>query len=514
MNDFWPSIWRSRTRATIAGLLLSVVIASVLYGFNWHTFYDTQANQARQRAARILHDISMLAEVTHAGPEHAADFRQALKIYAQVRRAMIRVALYPSGSHPDSESSTPLWIQSNDVQLDRSRTMVDTVYKLDDPSPGVIGHLHIEIKQAIRPTFAAALFRAWTFSLWDYFHDPERWHDEVLYNRSMPLYGYLLTIIMVGFGTIRALYRDQQELQRLQSEAGQMAAELDELREQSRQEIAQLEQQVTQSQEQHDRTRRQREVLLAEIEQIDQQYQLLFDQVPESGDDNTELQAARERRSKVLEALDVYNFKVAGHERELNKAREEMLAAEQLLFDVEDKREELSHKVSNSNKEIRRLRSLLQDMEKQVRDTTRDFAATGGDAAGSEIRLDVVEQQLLQWLKTSDEVSFNFSQHSNSQRLKQQAQRVDREFLERFFTHVTNPEYERGTHRTIRVITGGKDDHSGELIVSLDDDKGRTLGLRYQTRGHAPAPVYIGFVLALLLRHYCRDFRDFSIRLR
>ena len=57
INDFWPSIWRSRTRATVAGLLLSLVIASVLYGFNWHTFYDTQANQARQRAGRILNDI-------------------------------------------------------------------------------------------------------------------------------------------------------------------------------------------------------------------------------------------------------------------------------------------------------------------------------------------------------------------------------------------------------------------------------------------------------------------------
>jgi hypothetical protein len=69
----------------------------------------------------------------------------------------------------------------------------------------------------------------------------------------------------------------------------------------------------------------------------------------------------------------------------------------------------------------------------------------------------------------------------------------------------------------IRVNTtpaSGEDEVSGELVVVLDDDAGRTLGLRYALRGDAPDPDQVGFVLALLLRSHCRDFRSFAIRSR
>ena len=61
---------------------------------------------------------------------------------------------------------------------------------------------------------------------------------------------------------------------------------------------------------------------------------------------------------------------------------------------------------------------------------------------------------------------------------------------------------------------GSGSERYGELIVALDDDAGRTLGLRYDVREDAPDTVQIGFVLALLLRAHCRDFRGFEIRPR
>ena len=50
--------------------------------------------------------------------------------------------------------------------------------------------------------------------------------------------------------------------------------------------------------------------------------------------------------------------------------------------------------------------------------------------------------------------------------------------------------------------------------MALDDDAGRTLGMRFETRKDAPDPANIGFLLALLLRSKCRDFRHYAVRAR
>lgn len=52
----------------------------------------------------------------------------------------------------------------------------------------------------------------------------------------------------------------------------------------------------------------------------------------------------------------------------------------------------------------------------------------------------------------------------------------------------------------------------GELVVSLDDDKGRTLGLRFDVRKQAPDIKSVGFVLAMYLKAMSRDLRDFGIK--
>lgn len=115
MGSLGSKIWISPARATLVGLLASALITSILYGFNWHSFYDTQRYFASVEAERTAADL-----------------------------------------------------------------------------------------EGIRPGLAMALHRAWTFSFADFRRDPERWWNEQLYNRSTPLYGHLLTILVVGFGTLRA----------------------------------------------------------------------------------------------------------------------------------------------------------------------------------------------------------------------------------------------------------------------------------------------------------------------
>jgi len=511
MKHEWTTIWRSRSRSIIAGLLLSALIASVLYSFNWHTFYSTRTNLAHQRAERIFADIHAIALHTASHPDHDQNFRAALQDYADHRRARITVSrLSPQ---PGGE---PLWRQSNEVEIDHRRTLVDSVHQLSDPSGQVGGRLRVQIEEAVRPPLYLALARAWSFSIADYLQDPQRWHQDVLYNRSMPLYGYLFTILLVGFGTIRAFHRDQLELDRLQADAKDTAVALDRQQQLSRDQIDELRQQIEHDQQQQQQAKQQQQRLQAELEQIDAEYQQLLQGAPNTApgtadDDSNEhqrLQDNQQRRSKTLQALASYNHSVAEHQQRAEQARAEMLAAEQLLTDVETQRQELSNKVTSSNHEIQRLRSLLQDIDKRQR------AETSPGAATNDAELPAIEQQLSQWISSSGQVNMSFSQHHGVGELQQQAAKVDSAFLDRFFSHVTNPEYGRGAHKTIRVLTDGDDRNGGELIVALDDAKRRTLGFRYQTRGNAPPAAHVGFVLALLLRHYCRDFRGFSIRVR
>ena len=69
MTASWPAIWNSPGRATAVGAALSALIASVLYAFNWHTFYDTRTLEARQEAARIAADIGVLSSASRDAGE-------------------------------------------------------------------------------------------------------------------------------------------------------------------------------------------------------------------------------------------------------------------------------------------------------------------------------------------------------------------------------------------------------------------------------------------------------------
>ena len=275
MQHWWTSIWRSRRRSALAGLLISALIASVLYAFNWHTFYSTRSNLAQQRAERIFADIHAIALHTASHPDHDQVFRDALRDYADHRRARITVTrLSPQ------PGTAPLWRQSNDVVIDQRRTLMDSVHELSDlgqHSGGEIGgRLRVQVEEAIRPPLYLALARAWSFSIIDYRQHPQRWHDDVLYNRSLPLYGYFLTILLVGFGTIRAFHRDQLELDRLQADAINACAELDRQQQQSQQQIEQLRRQQQQNQQQQLQAEQQQQHLQAELQDIDSEYRQLL----------------------------------------------------------------------------------------------------------------------------------------------------------------------------------------------------------------------------------------------
>lgn len=517
MNGFLSRTWRSPVRAGVAGLVISAAIASILYGFNWHTFYDTRTNFAQNRAELVAKDIETLAKATNASPGNDGMFRKALEHYMAPRNQLITVSRVRNGEEKNVE-----WRQSNEAAVDESRKLVSSDFKLEGGrAAGINSSLHVSFQVGVRPRFGIALFRAWTFSVVDYIESPQNWRDEFLYNRSIPLYGYLVTILLVGFGTIRAFYRDQLELIRLAQEADEIAVELDQLQDQHSEEIAVFHHQIDYAKHQRDDAMLNRDQLVAEIAGIEHEYQELVETTDAVNADDPRLLDAKNRKNQVERALASYNVKVAYYEHELENTRSELDAAEQLLHEVEDRREDLSTKLQDRNREIRKLQVVIQGTQRDLRKMQSDQLRLG-KAQLRQLRewegnQDLIEEQLEQWVKTDGHARVNFSRHSKVEWVEEQFQKIDQGFVDRYFTHVNNSEYERGRPRLIRVLTDdwkNGDFSGGTLQIALDDDAGRSLALRYETRKDAPSPQYIGFVLALLLRGKCRDFHNFPIRIR
>lgn len=514
MQGFWAEIWRSPRRAILAGVLLSITISSILYGFNWHTFYDTSANIAETRAELVAKDVTTLALATDAAPGNDKKFREALAHYLDGRKQLITV------TRVNNADNTTIWVQDNGATVDTSRTLLNTDIEL--PVGGGIDNdqpLHLNFSVGIRPHYVVSLARAWTFSILDYLEDPKVWWDKALYNRSVPLYGYLLTVILVGFGTIRTFYRDQQELMRLEREANDIARELDQMRNEHSEEIDAFNKHIDHAQHQRDDALRNREELIRQIEGIEREYQKIIDTSTTSTDEEL-LKETAERRSQVERVLESYNVKVRYYEQELNETRSELNAAEQLLHEVEGRREGLNAKLKERNKEIQKLHSLIHDTQKEIRNAQasqlRQDKAHIRELREWEESQDTIEEQLGCWIKSGEPANVNFSEHALSVTVEQQFQKIDQAFVDRYFTHVHNSEYKRGSRRVIRVVTDNPQDSSpsAKLIVVLDDDAGRTMTMRYETRKDAPDSAHLGFVLALLLRTKCKDFKNFSIRTR
>jgi DNA repair exonuclease SbcCD ATPase subunit len=212
--------------------------------------------------------------------------------------------------------------------------------------------------------------------------------------------------------------------------------------------------------------------------------------------------------------LEVHEGEVAAHDEELEHLQQELGAAEELLRDVDTQRNALEGQLKDRDRELWRLRSEIESVQRRSHEQrARTMMLTRSSVRKTDVVANRMEDQLKRWVKKTGEANVNFSEHGHASMVAEFFEKLDREFIDRFFSHATNPEYERGQHRAIHIHEGKDPDGEpyGELRVALDDDAGRTLGLRFELRGGAPDAKSVGFVLAMYLRAINRDLRDFEI---
>ncbi len=505
MGELWSRFWRSRVRAIAAGIALSAATASVLYVFTWQAFYATRTHEAERRAVEIASDLSVLHHTLGDGAS-AKRLAEAVRAYVANRPAQITATLERAGG--------TLWAVRNDAPVDESRSVVSSVFELE----GEAGVLHVGVREAVRPRLFTALFRAWTLSLADYLADPQRWRDDHLYHRSLPLFGTLLVVGALGLGTARAFHRDQHALARVADEAREAAQELDRLHAEHGEEIQAMRAQVSRTEAQRDAARRQRERLVAEIADVDREVEALGARGDEPLGVTQSLESLRaiaERKARAESELSQQDERIAGYEGEIRAVRSELGAAEELLVEVEEKREDLQARLRSRSREMQKLEALVQQAQRMSHTLHFDRLRPSRTQLerGEQLQLRL-EAQLARWLRAPGKARVNFSEHSRAVEVEAEFRKLDRALVDRYFSHVTNPAYERGARRTIRVRSAPDDGSVGELVVVLDDDAGRTLGLRYALRKGAPDAVHVGFVLAMLLRASSRELRGYEIRAR
>ncbi|MCC6574809.1 MAG: hypothetical protein IT462_13600 [Planctomycetes bacterium] len=230
----------------------------------------------------------------------------------------------------------------------------------------------------------------------------------------------------------------------------------------------------------------------------------------------------------IINARDAINAKLAAKTRiarrdediqrskgELDELAKELAAAEELLKESDAQRDELDKRLSDQDKELWKLRAQVQGAQSHAQQSRlKTMMLTRSHVKRGEHTLRLIEEMLKRWIKSDGEAKVTFSEHGHASDVRAAFEKIDRDFIDRFFTLVTNPEYERGQHRVIRIKDGKDPDGSpyGELVIALDDDAGRTLGLRFDLRKDAPDATQVGFMLAMMLKALSREYRDYGVK--
>lgn len=311
----------------------------------------------------------------------------------------------------------------------------------------------------------------------------------------------------------RALAESPSGETEVHSQAQEVRAELAAMRAEQQQSLELLRDRLNAAQREIETAVHDKERLMAELHEIvpdapgDASATFLIEQAHEKVAKESKRQAAQTR-------VAAREASILRTKSEIEEMQKELAAAEALLSESDRRAAELDNQLNDKNRELWKLKAEVQGAQSHARESRlKTMMLTRSHIKKGEHTLRMLEEMLKRWIKSSGVANVNFSTHGHASDVAAQFEKIERDFVDRYFTHVTNPEYERGQHRVIRVKSGKDPDGSefGELVIALDDDAGRTLGLRFDLRKDAPDAANVGFVLAMLLKAQCREFRDFGV---
>ncbi len=328
---------------------------------------------------------------------------------------------------------------------------------------------------------------------------------------------FAATILLFCCIVVRIILERQERSsgadEQLHEEAAAVRAELASMREEQQQALDLLRDRLNSAQREIETAVHDKERLMAELREMvpdapgDASATFLIDKAHEKVAQESKRQAAQTR-------VAAREASILRTKSEIEEMQKELAAAEALLSESDRRAAELDNQLNDKNRELWKLKAEVQGAQSHARESRlKTMMLTRSHIKKGEHTLRMLEEMLKRWIRSSGAANVNFSTHGHASDVAAQFEKIERDFVDRYFTHVTNPEYERGQHRVIRVKSGEDPDGGkfGELVIALDDDAGRTLGLRFDLRKDAPDSANVGFILAMLLKAQTREFRDFGV---
>jgi hypothetical protein len=322
----------------------------------------------------------------------------------------------------------------------------------------------------------------------------------------------MLAAFALGWGGPRR-YIENIQNEDLDDRAREVRAELASMRAEQQQTLELLRDRLNSAQREIETAVHDKERLMAELREMvpdapgDASATFLIDKAHEKVAQESKRQAAQTR-------VAAREASILRTKSEIEEMQKELAAAEALLSESDRRTAELDNQLNDKNRELWKLKAEVQGAQSHARESRlKTMMLTKSHIKKGEHTLRMLEEMLKRWIRSGGVANVNFSTHGHASDVAAQFEKIERDFVDRYFTHVTNPEYERGQHRVIRVKSGKDPDGSeyGELVIALDDDAGRTLGLRFDLRKDAPDAANVGFILAMLLKAQTREFRDFPV---
>lgn len=473
LNELWDHLWKTNFRKNLACLGTIVLLSSALYlAVDWYWFYNTRALDKQKEAVVYLSAVKSLLK-TDTGV-NAGLVREEINALINLPRGNISLV--------NRDADQVVWEANNGNPVDPSRTLVEYNETFSIGS----GNYEFSYRYGNRPPFYLSLFRAWSLSAADLIENRSVWVTYRLYHRSTPLACAFFIIALIAVPLFNRIFKDWHEYQFLQKRFSDLR----------------LKNTAMQGR------------LSQEIKEYNARY---ADNLKSISGMNAEIENIRAEHSAEIE---LYVEEVTALEGKIENLGEENLELslneEQALSEKEslEKHYALIDDWLRNPSDISLLKTACEvnQMENVLSQISLKEIANKTDLHRESKMFKKLQKQLKQWVVKVKDADLSVSDHGLNHIPAKFMEKLDRDFLNSYFTKIHNDRYIPANRKSIKVSVASEgNNYSGEICVYLDHESGCSLSMAYNTKKAAKAE-NVGFVLAMMLKATTKELEGYQIR--
>ena len=441
-------------------VLVSILLASAVYVVNNYFFYRSREFDKNYEAQIVFQGVQSL---TRAGIENDQNLKGLIDSYINDIRANVTVE--------KSRNGVQVWKTWNGKQQDISRQMIknEIQFEVDNSRYEII------YEYGNRPDMLLSVWRAFSFSIYDYVENSEQYWKYRFLNRSLPFWSYFLIIFFSVLVSVKKYKQDLQVIPLLQAHYNdKMTLFIDNSKEQleiERDELVGIKGELEENGN--------------ELENLQKLYNISAEE--------------KQSNSQLINELQKKNISLSEQKEKKDK----------LVEDYEIRITLLEDEKGNKEKEINELLEKTNELLEKIKNTEKMEHEPERDVSFKKIKKIIQTEYLSKSYKSGKK-----SEHCRADELLPWINKLKEEDL---FVDVRNDSYEQKMQGTIKIKDQkdvGADGAFGELKIILKEDKGRSVICKFVVKKEYSNHIEkVGFVIAMLIRAKYKDLKDFKIKI-